>query len=357
VGSSCNLLINMGLLGNCCCGCLIHEDLFDRTDGTPLRGAWCEEDGDYEISSGRAKCLVAGAIAILNIQHPVPDGSMIVTFDTLDEIANSGQKYRVLVNAEITTSGSPVVCETVDYYFVEFERQGLNDSVVRLGIVSGGVETILKSDNVIGLTGTTRTVQATISEKTLCGSVSNAVLSLVGVVHAGLFADGYYSGFSLSAVDMLIDNFRFYQHHVTEYDCGACICTCDDKEWPPVLNVRIYPDPEDCNRLDQLEPCEFEIEYDRATATWRGSATCCDDELFDIEVFCSSYGGASLGINIITGCFNSHTGPIGALEDCETPCITFGPITVTNLDLTCFCSSIADPLLRDTCTFYIEVCG
>jgi hypothetical protein len=358
----------MGGFARCCCpGCLIHEDLFSRTDGIPLRGSWCEAEGDYEIDSGRAKCLVAGAIAILNIPHPVPDESMVVSLVTVDEVENSGHKYRVLLNVDRTTSGSPVVCDAQNYYFAEFERNGLLDSVIRLGICSGGIETILKEDDILGLTSTTRTFTAVISETIFCANVSNATISLVATTHAGLFAEGYYSGFSLDTIDMVIDAFRFFQKETRSAICGTCICTCDDKEWPPVLNVRIYPDPENCLRLDLLEPCEFEIEFDRVANTWVGSGVCCGgNQNWEVEATCGggSYGGNGfLQVAILEGCLSSCGVCESRLveQDCGTFCATFGPLNVSASDLGCFCSSaafdIGNPGGRGDCDYYIEVCG
>lgn len=350
----------------CCCGCLIHEDKFDRADGVPLRGRWCEAEGDYEISSGMAKCLVAGALAILNVRHPVPEEKMIVSFVTKDEVADSGEKYRILLNLVRTTSGTPVVCDSDNYYFAEFERNGLVDSVIRLGICSAGVETILKEDDVVGLIGTTRTFIAVITEEIFCASVSNATLSLVATTHAGLFMDGYYSGFTLDTVDMLVDDFKFERHESKDGLCGSCICTCDGREWPETLNVRIYADPTNCVRLDLLEPCEFEIVWDRVSAVWVGSAMCCDEgQEWEIEVSCSSgYYDAqdTLALGIVLGCTSScgECTPV-VVQNCETLCVTFGPFNVSATDLTCLCSSvpfdIMNPNARGNCDFYVEVCA
>lgn len=357
----------MGSLGNCCCGCLIHEDLFARSPGTPLRGSWCDEEGDYEIDDGTAKCLVAGAIAILNIQHPVPDESMIAMYKTIDEIEDSGQIYRILVNVDRTTSGDPVVCDAVDYYFAEFERNGTNTSVIRLGVSSGGVESILKEDDIVGLTGTTRTFKAVISDKEFCASVTSAVLSIVATTHSGLFAGGYWCGFSLDTIDMRIDDFRFEKHHTTDAACDACLCTCESTEFPPLLNVRIYPDPSNCVRLDLLEPCEFDIEYDRVNGAWIGSGMCCDEgQEWEIEFSCppEQYDGftdlnsASMGITI--GCTNSCSGCGGpnypSSASCDPICFTYGPYNVSATDLTCLCSSSSDIFTRGSCDFYVEIC-
>jgi hypothetical protein len=351
----------------CCCSCVIHKDEFDRSPGTPLRGGWCEIEGDYEIDSSRAKCLVAEALAILRIKHPVPESRMFVHFKTVNENEDSGERYRILLNVSMTPSGDPVVCSNASYYFAEFERNGISDSVIRLGVGNGGSESIIKEDDVIGLTGTTRTFTAMIDENIICAGVDGAVLSQVATSHAGFFDEGYYSGFSLSAEDMLIDDFTFERKDSKGTICASCLCTCGDtaKEWPETLNVRIYPDPDDCDRLDLLDPCEFEIVWNRVSGVWEGSASCCEgDEIFDLEVACSvSYyegeGNAlSLGINL--GCINSHNGNDVAVQDCDTLCATFGPFFVSATDITCLCSSIPfdlmNPNARGSCNFYVEVC-
>lgn len=373
----------MGYLGNCCCGCLIHQDSFSRDDGTPLRGRWCDDEGDYEIVAaiideqcGGARCLVADALAILNVRHPVPEGSMIANLVTCDEVPDSGDKYRVLVNLEPTKSGNPVVCDSQNYYFVEFERQGINNSVLRLGIVSGGVETILKQDDILGLTGDTRTVSALITDTVFCGGVTSAVLSLVSTVHGGLFADGYYSGFSLSEVGMTIRQFSFYRYLLESAPfgvCNSCICTCDgidgSVEWGPTLIAKLYVHPDDvpCIRLDKMEPinapCEIVLQWNRTDNTWEGDGFCClGDEYFLLEVSCGSdgYGGTLLNLNVRLGCSAEISIPAYS-TDCSQPCAMFGPITVASTDLLCFCSTVPidpmNPNNRGSCRYLVEVCA
>jgi hypothetical protein len=370
---------------NCCCDatCLIHEDGFGRTPGTPLRGRWCDEEGDYEIAAaiideqcGGARCLVANALAILNVQHPVSEGSMIASLVTCDEVVDSGDKYRVLVNVDRTASGDPLVCDSENYYFVEFEVQGIANSVLRLGIVSGGVEAILKEDDIIGLTGDTRTVSAFITDNVLCGSVSNAVLSLVSTVHGGLFDNGYYSGFSLSEVGMTIRKFSFFRYLLESAPfgvCNSCICTCDgidgSVEWGPTLVAKIYVHPDDvpCIRLDKMEqinaPCEIVLQWNRVESRWEGDGFCClGDEYFSLEVSCGSngYGGTLLNLSVLIGCSAQFSLPAYS-TDCSQPCAMFGPITVVSGNLLCFCTTVPiDPMNPDnrgSCRYLVEVCA
>lgn len=377
---------------NCCCDatCLIHEDFFYRPPGTPLRGRWCDEEGDYEIVAaiideqcGGAKCLVADALAILNVRHPVPEGSMLVTLDTCDEVVDSGDKYRVLLNLEPTKSGNPVVCDSQNYYFVEFERQGTTPSVLRLGIVSGGVETILKEDDILGLTGNERTLYGLITDNVLCGGVSSAVLSQVATVHSGLFADGYYSGFSLSGAGMTIRRFSFSRHLLEAAPfgvCAQCICTCDgidgSMEWGPTLTAKIYvyPPAVPCVRLDQMEtvgdPCVITLEWNRLEETWEGEGLCCGlREFFRMEFLCvpNGYGGIKHVLKVFNGCMAQFE--IEPTElDCSKPCALFGPIVVPSLWLLCVgCSSCTvtippppappNPIGCGDCSYIIEICA
>jgi hypothetical protein len=89
----------------------------------------------------------------------------------------------------------------------------------------------------------------------------------------------------MSEQDMLADNFEFYRHYnsnpfeTRDLNCPRCgLCLCDDNteegtdnqiELPAVLTVCIWPEPEDCARLINLEPCCFQIEYDRVSNAWK----------------------------------------------------------------------------------------
>jgi hypothetical protein len=208
----------MGAMGSCCCGCEIYFDDFNRANADILGIPWCEPVGDWSIVDNEARADVNGAVAILDVQHPVPDGSMVVSVDTIDEVADSNQIYRLMLNVvKVETIIDPETleigierefeCSADDFYFAEFERIGTNTSIIRLGVSSGGIETVLKFDVVLGLTGFTRTFTAILSAKEFCASVTNSVLSYVGTVPSGLFVDGYFCGMALSNIGMLVDNF------------------------------------------------------------------------------------------------------------------------------------------------------
>lgn len=350
----------------CCCeNCLIHLDNFDRADAPVLGGSWCEKPGDWEIFSGTAKATLANKNALLNVPHPKPDESMWVIGRTFNEIVGSGQKYRLILNAVKTMVGG--YCTTSSFHFADFIRAGDNDgtSKIRLGISSGGVETILKEDTVIGLTGTTRNFQALIGRNPneFCANVSEAVLSFVGTNHAGVFAGGYYSGMSASDAGMQFDSFSFYQHYTTNKQCLWCICKCDDNFLPPELTCKIYPDPAGCTRLDKLSPCEFKLLWNRVTSRWEGEKLCCNSgQLWRIITSCpADYVGGSdawaLNIVIANGCTSScgtcNPGIVSA--SCNPFKVTFGPYLVSTFDFTCSACSSGTPPGWGFCNYYIEI--
>lgn len=353
----------MGKFGNCCCGCLIFEDGFNRPDKADLDPPWCEVAGAYEINDN--ECLYGtGGLAVLDVKHPDDVGAMVVSYQTIDEAVDSGDKYRILLNVQKTGS-SATSCSTSNYYFAEYERQGTTLSKIRLGIVSGGVESILATEDVISETGLTRRFTAQISEDEFCAGVGQALESFVGIkLTTGLFANGYYCGFSLSDEDMRIDDFRFEKHKSTDQDCSGCICSCEGTPLPPELNVCIYPDPSDCLRLDLLSPCCFTIYWDRTNNEWSGSETCCgENQGWEIKFYCPNpYDDPETAVmTIAVGCTSSCGGCSGpnypSSYDCGQPCFTYGPYNVSGTDLTCFCSSSYDIFTRGSCDFYVKVCA
>lgn len=353
----------MGLLGMCCCGCVIHEDTFTRPDDNKLGGSWCDTTDDYGIDDNEAMHIGGGGDALLLIPHPNNSGAMIVSYDTIDEIVDSGQVYRLILNA--VRSGSGTSCAASSYYFAEYERQGTTLSQIRLGINSAGVETILATEDVLSETGLTRRFTAHISEDEFCAGLSQTLEGFVGIKNTtGLFANGYYSGFSLSDEDMKIDNFRFEKHRVDDETCASCLCSCEGTPLPPELTVCIYPDPQDCVRLDLLEPCCFTITWDRTQDEWSGNTVCCDGgQGWDIRFTCPNpyTDPETATMTIFTGCTSSCGGCQGPNYpdevDCDQPCFTFGPYTVSGLDLTCFCSTDTNIFTRGSCTYYVKICG
>jgi len=361
---------------NCCCeGCKIFEDDFTRENADTLGSPWCEPPDSWSIFEYKARCDIAGSIALLDIAHPELVGSMVVTLDTIDEIADSNQKYRLILNAvkqEVIEVGFPestVWCETDSYYFAEFERIGTNTSIIRLGVVSGGFESILKQDVVLGLTGFSRKFTAILSAKEFCASVTESVLSYVGTVPGGLFEDGHFCGMELSEEGMLVDNFLWEEHFDTNPECPLCLCRCSGGYFPPTLRVRVFPDPDDpdCERLNTLDPCEFEIDYDRIDSVWRGEGLCCDGQQgWMVAITCppaepetGEFDPYNTPMSIEVGCTDSCAGcesgnlPIAAT--CDPISLTYGPFFVAGSDLSCFCTTNYEPMTRPSCNYFIEI--
>lgn len=353
----------MGKFGTCCCDCTIHFDAFDRADAAVLGGSWCEKPGDWEIYSGTAKLTLANKYAILDVAHPVPDETMVVSFDTVDEVDGSGDKYRLMLNVVKTTTGSPPYCTTDSFYFADFIRNGVNDSIIRLGICSGGTETIIKEDTIVGLVGTSRKFQAILGPNEFCAFANGTTLSMVSVNHSGHFANGYYCGMAGTTAGLRFDNFWFEQHNFTNAQCLYCLCKCDETPIPPQLNVRIYPDPSTCQRLDLLDPCEFTIEWDRVTGKWIGELLCCSGgQLWRVQLSCPvgyfvDSDANHIQLDILVGCTSSCGGCSSTFPSsatCDPFLLTYGPFYVAASDFTCPCSTGA-PLGWGDCYFYIEI--
>jgi hypothetical protein len=364
----------------CCTECIIFSDQFDRADNTELGFPWYDDGPEFSIISYDA-VSEGDSTAYLDVIHPIPDTSMVVTMKTREEVENGGVKYRILVN--IPRLATAPHFNSNNLYFAEFERNGLNDSVIRLGIISNGVTTILKEEDIIGLLNFNRNFIAIFSDTEFCASVSNATLSFVGIVPPAPFDEGYYCGMRIDTEDIIVEEFIFEEHFKTNPKCLSCLCKCntdatgDDSYFAPKMHVRIYPDPENCTRLDLLEPCEFDIEWNRLTSRWEGSHLCCESydpstgQLWEVLFNCPTidpetglYDPYTATLAILTGCTSSCGGCGGNLAtwdglpteaDCSPQRFLYGPFLVTELDLSCFCSSVTSPFGRGSCNYYIEV--
>jgi hypothetical protein len=356
-------------LGTCCCGgCLMF---FDDFDGylPDLGDAWCEDPSQWKRDSSCAVSESSSAVAICSTKHVVPDGSMNVVMETFDEIDGSGQTYRLMLNVVKTNPLETGVCTSNNFYFADYKRLGASTSTISLGICSGGVETVLKTDTIVGLVDTRRRFGATLSDKEFCAGVSNSVLSFVGTVPPGLFATGHFSGMRFSAADMKAEKFWYYQHNRTNKDCLLCLCKCGTTYIPPRLCVRIYPVTEGCPRLNLMDDCfDFEIEWDRVNSKWVGEWTCCHGgQGWRISFNCPQivYGVAdptTAVMSIEVGCTGScgGCGAVGLLPieaTCNPLFWKYGPFNVAGSDLTCFCTSAfpEDPFSRPSCSYYVEV--
>jgi hypothetical protein len=389
-------------IGTCCCiECLIFSDDFTRAEtGTPLGNrvsspfigqGWCDKPGDYylvNVPTWRARCEVPNAKAICNVKHPDNVGSMYVSLMTQEEQPRTasqygaGQKWRLYLNVDRTVSGTPQVCTAVSYYFAEYERLGgstnpADFSWIRLGIGGNGTETILKQMQVPIETELSRLFWAIIDDDSFCAGIGASALYVVSMKSPGLFPNGFYSGFGMSEKNMLADDFSFYRHYnsnppkTRELDCprcGFCMCedntgygTSDDIELPPVLNVCIWPDPQNCARLEKLEPCCFSIEYDAIDQTWKHAGNvCCGG--FVVRFVCAGNepGAGKYALINQGGCTQSGEGlsirnPMEYKCSSETgeSCFRFGPYFIADSDFACQCRNTY--FGTGSCSYYVTV--
>lgn len=347
----------------CCCNnCDIFVDTFNREDNIELGEYWVDNGTQFSIDNNAAKPNSSNAIAILDVQHPVPDESMHVVITIKDEIPDAGIRYRVILNSQ--RSSNPQ-----SYYFAEFVRNGINNSILKLGVCSNNVDTILAQDVVLGLIGFTRQLEARLADNEFCASVTNSTVSYVGTKPFALFPQGYYCGMAAFSTDARIDDITFKEHYQTNQDCAYCLCRCQTTFLPPVLQVCVYPVPSDCLRLDLLAPaCCFEIFWNRITSNWQGEGLCCESyeynsgQIWEVSITCPlDYEDPNtIFLNLLRGCLNSCgpacQGPIAPYTaSCYPFKLRYGPFRVEATDLACFCSSSDDIFNRGYCDYYIEI--
>lgn len=346
----------------CCCRtCVIYKDTFDRPDKLQLDQPWVADGTTFKIQNFAAMPKSSGAVAVLDIEHPVPDESMHVVLNIKDEVENGGLRYRILLN--VIKSAAPN-----NFYFADFIRNGTNDSIIKLGVCSNGVETILAQDIVLGLLGFNRQFEALIADTEFCARVSNSTLSLVATSPPQLFPEGYYSGMAAYSDLCVIDEFTFLEHFKTNEECKSCLCKCAEQFIPTVLNVRIYPDPSNCVRLDLLPECSFPMYWNRIDEIWEGESLCCEGypnsgQMWRIQFECpyDQNDPYTAIMAIQQGCLNSCVGCTGAQIPVEASCspfkMVYGPFNVAATDLTCVCSSSSDIFGRGSCNYYVEITG
>jgi len=364
----------------------------DRVSAPFMGKGWCDEPGEFSIvdtPTWRARCEIADKKAICNVKHPDEVGSMAVSIMTHDEVPrtaagyDAGQKWRLYLNVTRTVSGDPPVCVAISYYFAEYERLGgsgdpADKSWLRLGVGSGGSESILRQTQVVGVeAGLSRRFGAYIDDDAFCAGVEGVILGTITMPSPGLFAnsDGWYSGFGMSEEGMLVDDFEFSRHYnsnppeTRELNCPRCgLCLCQDNteygtdepiELPPLLNVCIWPDPDDCARLEQLEPCCFEIEYDNLEGSWLHEGfVCCGS--FRVRFGCNSYDIPGGRLSNSGGCADSVTGQdarYSIAHSCSSEtgdaCYLFGPYFIADGDFACQCRDVY--FGTGSCNYYITV--
>lgn len=301
----------MGRPPRCCCdrGCIIYEDDFFRRDQIPgtrinkLLGSWCEKPKTWgvDISESKAFSIIAGATAMVNIPHPLPDGSMIasmfISYNALEDIPTetgpnlpipspNGQVWRLIVNAqkkdvtEIIDGEEVTYCVPLSYYFAEVELVSSNIYILKLGMSTWQdgqrIEKQLKAreyiyDPLYEQPPFNTWLTAHISDKEFCVHLGvlyescgsgdfaedpeNRGLKWVSIDHAGLFNKGYYCGMQMNQPEMYIKQYTFHEHFKTTVKnpskrdpcpelnknptCDHCFCTCGNEV---TGDVEIIPD-------------------------------------------------------------------------------------------------------------------
>ena len=321
----------------CCCGvtsCIIFEDSFNRANASSLGVNWLDDGSGWSIATNQA---VGTGVAILDIPHPTPSGSMVVSFLTVDE--EVGDIYRVLVN----------VLDGDNYHVATFTKTGADAGTIALGKVVGGSYTLIRSLAIVGMTGVTRRFGASISSLEFCASITNAVLSTVYATTAPtLIVDGIYSGMDGVRADsnITVDNFIFGHHSETILFCSSCVCSCSGYPIPPVLTATLTG----TGRMSGLS-CSFAIEWERITGNWKGTSTCCNTQ-WNVALVCPSSGNVLDFRLSVDRCADSDTaGTVGVNGyvspgtrttnegTCDPIYLLFGPFFVGMSDLICTCGT------------------
>lgn len=316
----------MGAIGKCCCGCEIDSDNFNRPDSSTLGVKWEDYSTAWEVDNEQALATSIG-IARFDVVHPVPDESMVVYYETIDEINDSGTKYRVLVN----------VLDDENYHFAEFTRLGANDSTLALGVKVSGTETIIKTETITGLTSDTRKLTVKFADNEFCATASNTVLSFVGTDPTPI-ANGYYSGIERVNDEIRIDNFVFEHHRQTKEECDSCLCQCEGNYIPPTLTASLTG----TGRMSGLT-ADMTLTWNRLNSRWESNSETHCSTTWQLFFNCPTDeldgGTATLVINL--GCTNSDGfGTAARLpdsHDCDLLTWTFGSYNVSALDFACGC--------------------
>jgi len=324
---------------------MIAEDDFNR-NGSDLGSSWTHDPGDWVTvatgpwENGYAESQADDSIAIHNTPHSVPDESMHVYMDIINEVNNSGDKYRVIVNAVDKDS----------YHFAEYIRNGTTDSVIRLGISSSGTDTILISQTITSITdpvGEPRRFYCSIADNEFCASVSHSLYSLIYIEEA-VIPLGYYAGMGAD-LDCQICYWYFSQHAETLDGCPHCLCNCETKYIPPVLSAHL----QGSGAMSTLS-CDIELRWNETAGNWQGTGTCCGqgwDLRFDCPTSGSDFDVNTAQLNVFTGCTNSDTTNTGSdyiaagqryansSSTCSPISFVFGIFNVYTTDLACACRS------------------
>lgn len=306
----------------CCCDgdCLVYTDDFNRADDTDLGSEWNQPDGTIEISSAMAK-VTSGPASAYTVFENVSE-QMYCSIDTWDE--ESGDIYEVWVNVQ----------DEDNYHFVRFIRNNVNDSVLEIGIKSGGAETVYKSQVILTVTGTARTINALISDNEFCGWVTLTVDSGVEA-NTTLISGAKHGGFYANRATIWFDNFTMEKHHNDDPNCRYCACECDDSILPAILNAHLSGTG---GRMGSLN-CDILLVWDRTSNYWYGEGTCCS-VLWKLKLDCDPEELTLLNFDCTVSDGFGNSPRTAYLRTCDPLYLVFGPYDVASSDLACPCGPI-----------------
>lgn len=343
----------MGSPGNkrnkCCCPetCVIAADNFERDDAATLGPRWYDPDDAWNLTNRTAEMDLGSYVAILDVHHPLMNGSGVATVRIVDEIDDV--IYKLLVS----------VVDEDNYLAAEYHNTSAPKIV--LTEVSGGVRSVIEELPVDGPTlpslptsdGPGRLFAAYIAPGEFCASVGDAVLSLVfdtrdpnlGGTRAGIGADT--TGAS-TTVKPQFDRFEFLHHLHTKTGCPFCVCRCEDNSVQYDLTATFRG----TGRMSGIDGCSIDLLYDRTNGYWTGSAACCG-QTWELILTCQSGDDVFTQwvISVVLGCDSSdqdssvdgwiapgERSPNEASE-CNPLYLEFGPFNVTTFDLACSCGA------------------
>jgi hypothetical protein len=285
----------------CCCTCEITTDDFDRSDSSTIGSQWTEHAGDWEIDSNKLTATTSPAMIRNHYENPFlkDDGSQSNNQVVSAKIMNyvDGTKYRIVAQSDDTGSS---------YYFAEWEYVNSSNMYFRLGLHSGGVDTILGTIGPeVPIPVETRCTLSVTDKGQLCQSDSSSRQTICAASLTGRFS-GLASGSSVGAT---FDDFLFSAHLEDKDSCPACDCSCDGYCVPNTI-AATYEAINDCPSLDGYSvelvndgPTKFGDGWEQAAAEM-----CPGVDLYELIQIKMTCGGPGIGVDnfvmtIITASF------------------------------------------------------
>lgn len=271
---------------NCCCGCFVFTDHFDREDSTDLGSNWNEIVGDWGIQTVTLSNLTqeqylvekyntsggtAGALAICT--QGVPDrskGEMIIRVWLEHDKVSIGDTYYIYpccidnddayslgpvkVSFSLSLIGSTEHWTTTIYY-----NDVVQDSYTTPGIVLTQVfpfDLNVCADHHYG--AVKAWVGSTVNEYTAWAQVDPGEGVYAGIGHDNA---GHLNCF---------DDFSIKEIRMDDIICETCYCLCDENEVPPLVTATILAYPG--NRASCLNGEDWEMTFFKGPqiTTWRG---------------------------------------------------------------------------------------